>query len=136
ELEVLGWFKEWIGFPPDAAGSLVSGGSAANLTALACAREALAGPMRHDLVLYVSDQAHSSIARAARLLGFRPEQVRVLPSDESFRLAPRRLAAAMEVDERRGLTPFAVTAQAGATNTGAVAPLDELAALCRARSVW
>ena len=91
ELEVLGWFKDWIGFPPEAAGSLVSGGSAGNLTALACARETLAGPMRDDLVLYVSDQAHSSVARAARILGFRPEQVRVLPSDESFRLAPRTL---------------------------------------------
>jgi len=136
ELEVLGWFKDWIGFPPAAAGSLVSGGSAGNLTALACARETLAGPMRDDLVLYVSDQAHSSIARAARILGFRPDQVRVLPSDTSFRLAPHTLAAAMEADVRRGLTPFAVVAQGGATNTGAVDPLEELAALCRERQAW
>jgi len=136
ELEVLGWFKEWIGFPSEAAGSLVSGGSAGNLTALACAREALAGPMRDDLVLYVSDQAHSSIARAARLLGFRPEQVRVLPSDASFRLAPRTLGAAMDADQSRGLTPFAVAAQAGTTNTGAVDPLDELATLCHERGAW
>jgi glutamate/tyrosine decarboxylase-like PLP-dependent enzyme len=136
ELEVLSWFKEWIGFPPDAAGSLVSGGSVANLTALACARETLAGPMRDDLVLYVSDQAHSSIARAARLLGFRPEQVRVLPSDDAFRLAPRTLSAAMDADVSRGLTPFAVAAQAGATNTGAVDPLEELAALCDERGAW
>ena len=136
ELEVLGWFKEWIGFPPEAAGSLVSGGSAGNLTALACARETLAGPMRDDLVLYVSDQAHSSIARAARLLGFRPEQVRVLPSDESFRLAPDTVSAAMDVDEARGLTPFAVAALGGATNTGSVDPLAELAALCRERRAW
>ena len=136
ELEVLDWFKDWIGFPPEAAGSLVSGGSAGNLSALACAREALAGPMRDDLVLYVSDQTHSSIARAARVLGFRPEQVRVLPSDARFRLAPGTLAAAMEADERRGLTPFAVAAQGGATNTGAVDPLDELAALCHERGAW
>src|SRR5512133_190501 len=88
ELEVLGWFKDWIGYPQSAAGSLVSGGSAGNMTALACARATLAGPMRDDLVLYVSDQGHSSIARAARILGFRPEQLRVLPSDTSFRLAP------------------------------------------------
>ncbi|HZJ73122.1 MAG TPA: pyridoxal-dependent decarboxylase, partial [Planctomycetota bacterium] len=105
ELEVLGWFKDWIGYPPDAAGSLVSGGSAGNITALACAREALAGPMRDDLVVYVSDQAHSSIARAARMLGFRPEQVRVLPSDERFRLAPETLRAAITADLARGLTP-------------------------------
>jgi glutamate/tyrosine decarboxylase-like PLP-dependent enzyme len=136
ELEVLDWFKEWIGFPLEAAGSLVSGGSAGNLTALACAREALAGPMRDDLVLYVSDQAHSSIARAARMLGFRPEQVRVLPSDDAFRLAPGTLAAAMEADVARGLTPFAVSAQGGATNTGAVDPLPELAGLCREQGAW
>src|SRR6185312_11724765 len=79
ELEVLGWFKEWIGFPADAAGSLVSGGSAANLTALACARETLAGPMRDELVLYVSDQAHSSIALPARA-GPRAAERRCLPA--------------------------------------------------------
>jgi aromatic-L-amino-acid/L-tryptophan decarboxylase len=136
ELEVLGWFKDWIGYPKDAAGSLVSGGSAGNLTALACAREAVAGPMRADLVLYVSDQGHSSVARAARILGFRPEQVRVLPSNDAFRLAPGTLSAAIEADTARGLTPFCVAAQGGATNTGAVDPLAELAAICRERGVW
>jgi aromatic-L-amino-acid decarboxylase len=55
ELEVLGWFKDWVGYPAGAAGSLTSGGSAANMTAFACAREAKAGAMRDDLVLYVSD---------------------------------------------------------------------------------
>ena len=75
ELQVLDWFKEWIGYPADGVGVLLSGGSAANMTALACARETLAGAMRDDLVVYVSDQAHSSLARAARTLGFRPDQV-------------------------------------------------------------
>jgi len=136
ELEVLGWFKDWIGYPPDAAGSLVSGGSAGNITALACAREALAGPMRDDLVLYVSDQAHSSIARAARMLGFRPEQVRVLPSDERFRLAPETLGAAITADVARGLTPFCAVAQGGATNTGSVDSLEGLAEVCREHGAW
>ena len=136
ELEVLGWFADWIGFPAEAAGSLVSGGSAANLTALACAREERAGAMRDDLVLYVSDQAHSSIARAARMLGFRPGQVRVLPSDGGFRLAPETLGAAVGVDADRGLIPFAVVAQGGATNTGAVDPLEPLAAVCREHGLW
>ena len=136
ELEVLGWFKEWIGYPEEAAGTLVTGGSAANMTALACAREALAGPMRDDLVLYVSDQAHSSIARAARILGFRPEQVRILPSDEAFRLTAQTVRAAMEADLARGLTPFCVAALGGATNTGSVDPFEELAALCREHGAW
>jgi aromatic-L-amino-acid decarboxylase len=136
ELEVLGWFKEWIGYPAEAAGTLVSGGSAANMTALACARTARAGWMDDRLVVYASDQAHSSIARAARVLGFRREQVRVLPVDESFRLAPPTLAAALDADTAAGRTPLLVSVNAGATNTGAVDPLAELAALCRERGVW
>jgi aromatic-L-amino-acid/L-tryptophan decarboxylase len=136
ELEVLGWLKEWIGYPPEAAGSLVSGGSAGNMTAIACAREALAGPMRDDLVLYVSDQAHSSIARAARVLGFQPGQVRVLPADSAFQLDPATLRAAMEADVAAGRTPFLVAANGGATNSGAVDPLPELAEACRERGAW
>jgi glutamate/tyrosine decarboxylase-like PLP-dependent enzyme len=136
ELEVLGWFKEWVGYPVDAGGTLVSGGSAANLTALACAREALIGSMRDDLVVYASDQAHSSIARAARMLGFRPDQMRVLPVGEDLRLEPATLAAAMAADEAAGRLPFLAVANGGATSTGAIDPVAELAAVCRERNVW
>jgi aromatic-L-amino-acid/L-tryptophan decarboxylase len=136
EFEVLGWFKDWVGFPAEAAGSLTSGGSAANMTALACAREAKAGAMRDDLVLYVSDQAHSSIARAARILGFRPEQVRVLATGADLRLASSTLDAAIETDLRAGRTPLLVSANAGATNAGIVDPLPALAEVSRARGVW
>ena len=136
ELEVLGWFKDWIGYPPEAAGSLTSGGSAANMTALACAREAKAGAMRDDLVLYVSDQAHSSIARGARVLGFRPEQVRVLPSEPTLRLSAETLAAAMQADVRAGLTPLVACATAGTTNSGATDHLAEIAEVCRRHGAW
>ncbi len=136
ELEVLGWFKEWIGYPPDAGGILVSGGSAANMTALACARERMVGPMADDLVVYVPDQAHSSVARAARILGFRPDQVRVLPVGEGFRLQPETLRGAIEADVAAGGRPFFVSASGGATNTGAVDPLPELAAIAAAFGAW
>jgi aromatic-L-amino-acid/L-tryptophan decarboxylase len=137
ELALLGWFKEWVGLPAASAGALTTGGSAANIAALACAREAHGAGMHGGLVAYLSDQAHSSLARAARLLGFRPDQVRVLPSDQAtFRLEPATLAAAMEADRAAGRTPLFVAASAGATNTGAVDPLPELAALCRERGVW
>ncbi len=136
ELEVLGWFKDWVGYPPEAAGILVSGGSAANLTALACARETRSGEMASDLVAYVSDQTHSSFARAARNLGFRPEQVRVLPVDDSYRLRTDLLAAAMDADLDAGRRPLFVCANGGATNTGAVDPLPEIAAICRERRAW
>ena len=136
ELTVLGWFKEWIGYPAHADGQLTSGGSTANLQALACARELRAGPMRDDLIVYVSDQAHSSIARAARVLGFTPNQVRVLPTDRDLRLRPELLAAAIDADAARGLTPLVASVSAGATNTGAVDPLRDLAETCRERDVW
>ena len=133
ELEVLSWFKDWVGYPAEAAGSLVTGGSAANLTALACARESLIGAMRDDLVIYVSDQAHSSLARAARTLGFRPDQVRVLPVGNDLRLKPATLEAAIAADEAAGRKPFLVVANAGTTSSGAIDPVAEISALCRAR---
>jgi aromatic-L-amino-acid/L-tryptophan decarboxylase len=136
ELTVLDWFKSWIGYPAEAAGVLVAGGSAANMTALACAREARLGAMTGDVVAYVSDQAHSSMARAARVLGFRPDQVRVLPVDSQHRMRPQALAGAMDADTSAGRRPLLVAASAGSTNTGAIDPLPELAAVCRDRGVW
>ncbi len=129
ELQMLDRFKEWVGYSPQAAGSLVSGASMANLAALACAREALAGEMNQQLVIYLSDQAHPSLARAARLLGFRPRQVRVLPTDPGTdRLAPAVVAAAMEADRREGRVPLCLVANAGA--------VDPLAELCRVQGAW
>ena len=136
ELTVLDWFKDWLGFPPTAAGVLVSGGSAANITALGCAREALLGPMSDRVVAYAADQTHSSIARAARLLGFRPDQVRILPTDADHRMRADALMGTIDADIAAGLQPLIVAANAGATNTGAVDPLAELAAICRERGMW
>ena len=136
ELEVLGWFKDWVGYPAEAAGILLSGGSAANLTALACARESLVGSMSDDLVVYVSDQAHSSVARAARSLGFRQNQVRVIPSDDELKMRVDLLESAMDADLGRGRRPLFVSGSGGATNSGAVDPLPELADLCAERKVW
>lgn len=136
ELTVLGWFRDWIGYPAEAAGILTSGGSAANLTAIACAREALIGAMSPRIVAYTSDQTHSSVARAARHLGFRPDQVRVLPTDEEFRLRPDALAAAMDADVAIGRLPFLVSCNAGTTSTGAVDPIGAVAEICRSRGVW
>lgn len=136
ELEVMGWFAEWIGFPAGSAGILVSGGSAANMTALACAREARLGTMSDSAVVYVSDQAHSSMARAARILGFAPHQVRVLPADRGLRLSPRLLADAIAADTRMGRTPLFVSALAGSTNAGLIDPLTEVAEVCAEHGVW
>jgi aromatic-L-amino-acid/L-tryptophan decarboxylase len=135
ELEVIDWFRSWLGMPASTAGVLVSGGSAANLTALLVAREAAGGPSEESVV-YVSDQGHSSLARTARAMGLRPHQVRVLPSDDHWRLPPEGVAAAVQADRRAGRAPFAVCASAGSTNTGAVDPLGRLADVCAAEKLW
>ncbi len=136
ELTVLRWFCDWVGYPESAAGVLLNGGSAANMTALACAREALLGPMTDRATAYVSDQAHSSLARAARVLGFRPNQVRVLPVDDRYRLRVDALTGAMEADLEAGREPLFVSASAGSTNTGAVDPLEDVADVCAEHGAW
>src|SRR5436190_1313219 len=110
ELVVLDWIREWIGYPRDARGVLTSGGSASNLTAMACAREALLGPMDASAIAYLSDQAHASLAKGARALGFRPDQVRVLASDLAGRLRVDALQAAVAADLEAGRRPLMVVA--------------------------
>ncbi len=133
---VLDWFKQWIGYPADAGGVLVSGGSAANVTGLACARETLVGAGTADAVVYASSQTHSSVARAARLLGFAPERIRCLPTDDAYRLRLDALSRAISDDRSRGLRPLIVAANAGTTNTGAIDPLKEIAAICHEHGLW
>ena len=135
ELEVIDWFRGWLGLPAGTAGVLVNGGSAGNLTALLVAREAVGGPSP-DSVLYVSDQAHSSLARTARAMGLRPHQVRVLPTDDRWRLRPDTVTSAVRADRAAGRIPFALCASAGSTNTGAVDPLADLADVCAAERLW
>jgi glutamate/tyrosine decarboxylase-like PLP-dependent enzyme len=136
ELTVLDWFRSWLGLPDTTSGVLVSGGSAANMTALACARESLLGAMNDRVVAYVGDQAHSSLARAARALGFRPDQVRVLPCGDDLRLSAGVLARAIAIDRASGRQPLFVAASGGATNTGVVDPLASLAEVCHRENVW
>jgi len=136
ELTVLEWFRDWLGLPEGSDGVLVSGGSAANLTALAAARELRLGPMDQQAVIYCADQAHSSVGRAARVLGFRSDQVHVIPSDDRFRLRPDALRAAIEFDLAEGRRPLVVSAAAGSTNTGSVDPLHDIADLCAELDVW
>lgn len=136
ELEVLGWFREWVGYPEGAAGLLMSGGSAANLTAMATARSARLGEEWGDGVVYVSSETHSSVVRAARILGFRDERVRRVAVDERLRLDPAALGAAIAEDRAAGLRPFLVVANGGATSTGTVDDLEELASVCDGQELW
>lgn len=134
ELVVLDWFRDWLGYPEGAGGLFTSGGSAASLDALVAAREAAGAPPRP--AVYMSDQSHSALERAARIVGVRPEGIRKVPSDRLFRIRMDDLATMVREDREAGFTPMAVCANAGTTNTGSVDPLDELADFCAAEDVW
>lgn len=135
ELVVLDWLRECVGLPDGAEGLLTSGGSAANLVGLAVARDERLGGAPEG-VAYLSDQTHSSVDRALRILGFPPSSVRRLPSDGDFRLRAEAVRRAVERDRAAGRRPFCVVATAGTTNTGAVDALPELSALCREEGLW
>jgi len=139
ELVTIDWLRSFCGLPEEAGGLFVSGGSVANLTALHAARYArleLRGEPMERADIYMSDQTHSSVERALRVLGFRQEQIRKLPADDDFRLSVGALERAIAADRAAGRLPFCVIANAGTTNTGAVDPFPELAALCRREGLW
>jgi aromatic-L-amino-acid decarboxylase len=136
ELVTIDWLREACGLPPSAGGLFVSGGSMANITALAVARHMRVQGQISAAVLYCSDQTHSSIARGLRVLGFLEDQLRVLPSGPDFRLELAALQRAIEEDRACGRVPFCVVANAGTTNTGAIDPLTELASICRREGLW
>lgn len=136
ELTVLDWLREMCGLPEDAGGLFVSGGTMANLTALAVARHVKLPDGLENAIVYASDQAHSSFEKALRVIGLPAANVRKLPSDADFRLPVAEFAQWIAKDRAAGKRPFCVIASAGTTNTGAVDPLQSIAALCREQGLW
>ena len=136
ELQTIDLLRRACGFPEGAGGLFLSGGSMANLSGLATARAVKLGGPVPDAVIYLSDQAHSSVAKGLRVLGFSTKQVRSVAVDDGLRLDVRALEQAINDDRAPGLRPFCIVASAGTTNTGAVDPLEQIAALCKANDIW
>jgi len=136
ELVTADWLRMWCGLPGEAGGVFVSGGSMANLTALAVARRIALDDRIAGATAYCSDQTHSAVDRAFAVLGFGPDQVRRLPSDDQYRLSVPSLREAVASDRAAGRRPFCIVANAGTTNTGAVDPLGDLADLCEGEGLW
>ena len=136
ELVVMDWFKGMLGLPDTSAGLLVSGGSVASLTALAVARRAVLKDEVRDARVYLSNQTHASIERGLRILGISAAQVHRIPADSNFRMDTAELVREIQRDLEAGLRPFAVVANAGTTNTGAVDPLASIADIAHAYSLW
>ena len=134
ELVVIEWFRRWLGYPEGAGGLFTSGGSVSTVDAFVAAREAAGHPER--ATVYMSDQGHVALRRAAMIVGVRPECVRTIPSDERFRLDMEALGRAVADDRASGFNPIIVCASAGAGGTGAIDPLEELADYCESEGIW
>jgi aromatic-L-amino-acid decarboxylase len=145
EKQVIDWIKEMLGYPPSASGVLTSGCSAANIIGLTVARNAKAGfDLRRKglrcapqkMLLYASQEVHSSIQKAVELLGLGSEALRLLPVNDYFQIDLQALKATITEDREDGYMPFCVVGAAGTTNTGGIDDLDALANLCQQENLW
>jgi aromatic-L-amino-acid/L-tryptophan decarboxylase len=139
------WIAEALGVGPGAGGLFTSGGSMANLTALAAARHAVCGDAvtaggaaahPRPLRIYTSSQAHHSIHKAAALLGIGRDSVREVAVDDRLRMDVDDLVARIEADRAAGADPCVVVASAGTVITGAVDPLAEIAEVAWRYGLW
>lgn len=144
ERQVVRWIAEFIGYPSDTGGVLVSGGSMANLTCLAVARKAKApfdlakdgvraGP---PLSIYVSAEGHSCLDKSLELLGLGKNQLRKIPVRDDLTISVAKLEEQIRQDKAAGYYPICVIGNGGTVNSGAVDPLDELADLCAKYDLW
>ena len=153
ERQVLEWFKQLFAFPQQSMGLLVSGGSAAATVALNTARFQACvsrgwnvrtkGIQRLEfehtarrLLVYKSSEGHGCNQKAVELLGIGSENLRLVPSDAALCMLPAALDAMLAEDMKAGHVPVAVVASAGTVNTGAIDPIDEIAAVCARHNIW
>lgn len=143
--QLVDWIKELVGFPAEASGTLVSGGSMANLICLTVSRNQMAGTDLRELGVaslpaplrfYGSDQIHSCHQKAIETLGLGNRALRRIPTKPDCTMDMAALRAALAEDRRDGWRPACVIANAGTVNTGAIDDLPAIAALCRAQGLW
>lgn len=145
DIQVVDWFKELMGFPEEASGTLTSGGSMANMVALNVARNALAGVdvraegilgMPQPLRFYASDQVHSCHQKALETMGHGAKSLVEVASDDRNRISIPALEKAIAQDRANGFKPACVIGTAGTTNTGALDDLVAIAEICRREGMW
>ncbi len=143
--QVIKWIKEMLGFPEEASGVLVSGGSEANFTGLAVARNAKAEDdikakgvqgLDRRMTLYCSDETHHCLERSVELLGLGNEALRWIQTDNDCRIRLEKLKEAIEEDRKRNKHPFCIIGCAGTVNSGAFDDLNALADLAKKEKMW
>ena len=144
-VQVINWIKELLGFPKDASGVLVSGGSEANFTGLAVARnvksemdvkaKGLHG-LKRKMTLYCGDETHRCLERSVELLGLGNESLRKIPTDDDCRIKLEDLRAAIKKDREQYANPFCIIGCAGTTNSGAFDDLNALADIAQKEDMW
>jgi aromatic-L-amino-acid decarboxylase len=139
EHSVVRWLAQDVsGLPPGSGGLLTSGGSMANLSAIVAARHAglgLGGELANG-TFYLTEHAHQSVAKAARIAGLPAAALRIVPCTDHLRMDVAAAARMIAEDRSAGLRPFLLVASAGTTNAGTIDPLPELAALARREDLW
>jgi aromatic-L-amino-acid decarboxylase len=143
ELEevTLEWLRRWMGLPDSLFGITFDTASTSSMHAIAAAREMAAPEVRTEgagagLVLYTSEQSHSSIEKGAIAIGIGQKNVRKVAVDAEFRMRPDALEAAIERDRASGLRPFCVVATVGSTSTTSIDPVEAIAAIAERHSLW
>src|SRR4051794_531219 len=143
ELEqvALGWLREWMGLSDEWFGMVFDTASVASMHAIAAARELIAPEARETgtppgLVMYTSEQSHSSIEKGAIAIGVGQKNVRKVPVDDAFRMRPDALAELVSHDVAAGLRPFFVAATVGTTSTTSIDPVDKIADITETHKLW
>jgi aromatic-L-amino-acid/L-tryptophan decarboxylase len=146
EEQTISWIAELIGYPTDCGGLLVSGGNMGNFVGFLTARKAkatwdvrttgLRGAENRQLLLYTSSETHTWIHKAADMFGLGTNAIRWIPVDEQLRMDVIALRNQIQDDIEAGDLPFLVIGTAGTVSTGAVDPLNDIAAICKEYDLW
>jgi glutamate/tyrosine decarboxylase-like PLP-dependent enzyme len=146
EEQVIDWIKEMVHFPKPSSGLLVSGGSMANFTALAIARNVKAGydirtegiklEIANKMVIYGSVEVHSCNQKALELLGMGAKGLVKIPVKDDYTMDIDMLKKQIAKDKASGLIPIAVIGTSGTVNTGAIDDLNAIADICKAEDLW
>lgn len=144
EARVIRWLCDLLDYGSQSFGTLASGGSEANLIALKCARDSVQADIKShgvraassDLIIYASEQCHYSIEKSADILGIGRENVRKILTDDRFHIRLDKLGDAMRKDQEAGKIACCIVGVAGATSSGVLDPLEDLALIARENNCW